>query len=95
VVNRRLTVVQVQQALVDKLTTQAAQAEPLTRSGKGSVLHLVTREAADEEKRAVERDMARWNALAKEKDETNEQNKRQITELQQSGTFIRSFLQCP
>jgi hypothetical protein len=84
--NRCLTALQAQEALIDQLTAQAARTEPLTRSGSGSVLHLVTREAADEEKKTIERDLAKWKALAKEKDEVNEQKNKEITGLQQSGT---------
>lgn len=87
--NHWLTVLQAQEALIDQLTAQAARTEPLTRSGKGSVLHLVTREAADEEKKTIERDLAKWKALAKEKDEANEQKNKEITELKQSGTPFR------
>ena len=73
-----------QEALIKELTAQAARVEPLTRSGKSSVLYLLTREAADEEKRAVERDLARLKDIMKEKDATIAENDKRIAELQRN-----------
>jgi hypothetical protein len=59
--------------------------EPLIRSGKSSVLYLLTREAADEEKRIIEKELAQWKDRAKDKDDIIDQNEGKIKELQQTG----------
>ncbi|KAF9469281.1 hypothetical protein BDZ94DRAFT_1151884, partial [Collybia nuda] len=67
---------QAQQLLIEKLNSQLAQKEPLTSTGKASILNLITREAADEEKRALQREVERLKKaiednqrLIQEKDE--------------------------
>jgi hypothetical protein len=80
--------------LIKELTAQAARVEPLTRSGKSSVLYLLTREAADEEKRIVEKDLARLKDMVTEKDAIIADNNKQIAGYQQERRFTFSFIQC-
>ncbi|KAJ3762691.1 hypothetical protein EV360DRAFT_35188 [Lentinula raphanica] len=60
-----------------ELTTNLAKIEPLMRSGKTSVLHLLTREAADEEKRKIENEVLVWRQRLEEAQEI-------IKEMEQS-----------
>jgi hypothetical protein len=91
VFDTRLTESPAQEALIKELTSQAARVEPLTRSGKTSVLYLLTREAADEEKRIVERDLARLRDMMKEKDDVISQNDKRVSDLQQAGKQIHRY----
>ncbi|KAK7054635.1 hypothetical protein VNI00_003098 [Paramarasmius palmivorus] len=45
--------------IITQLTQSLAKVEPLSRSGRTSVLHLITRDAADEEKRMIEQEVAK------------------------------------
>ncbi|KAF9265599.1 hypothetical protein L218DRAFT_148762 [Marasmius fiardii PR-910] len=65
----------VKEKLIQELNSSLARAEPLTKSEKTSVIHLLTREAADEEKKTVQQEVARLkaelvqrDAIIKEKD---------------------------
>jgi hypothetical protein len=78
--------------LVKELNSQLARTEPLTRSGKSSVLHLLTREAADEEKRSIEKDLKRWKGVSQEKDAIIADKDKQIAELEQTGGQFLSFI---
>lgn len=64
-----------------------ARVEPLSRTGQAVALHFLTREAADEEKRAVEHDMSHLHEIIKEKDGVIDGKMRRIAELEQSGWF--------
>ena len=59
--------------------------EPLLHSTSAAVLNLLTREAADEEKKMLEEDVARWKNIADEHKKTIEEHKARIRELQQIG----------
>ncbi|KAL0946748.1 hypothetical protein HGRIS_012926 [Hohenbuehelia grisea] len=67
-----------------ELTSQLARIEPLSRSGSSSVLHLMTREAADEEKRLLEQDIARLKENLAEKDRIISQRDKKIGDLLQT-----------
>jgi hypothetical protein len=82
----RLTLLQpAQDSLIDKLTRELAQKEPLTRTGKTSVLNLITREAADEEQRTKEKEIIWWKKVAEEKESLLVQKDHQIAELERQG----------
>lgn len=76
-----------QEALIKELTSQLAQKEPLTRAGKTSVLHLLTREAADEEKRLLEKELRWWKDVSDEKQQMLTQKDKRIAELEQIGFY--------
>lgn len=80
-----------QDALIKELTSQLARVEPLSRTGQAVALHFLTREAADEEKRAVEQDMSRLQEVIKEKDSVIDKKTKSIAELEQSGPFTLLF----
>jgi hypothetical protein len=67
------------------LNAQLSLKEPLTRTGKTSILNLITREAADEEQRTMEKEIARWKDVAQEKERRIIQKDQRITELEQQG----------
>ena len=54
--------------MIRELTSQLSRVDSLTREGKTSTLHFLTREAADEERRGVERQVEQLKAKLKEKD---------------------------
>jgi hypothetical protein len=74
-----------QQSVIDELTKRLSESQPLARTGKGSVLNLLTRETADEEKRALEKEIDRLKRSAKEKDGIASQRDTRIAELEQMG----------
>ncbi|KAG5645055.1 hypothetical protein DXG03_007145 [Asterophora parasitica] len=75
---------QAQEQLIREYQTQLAMKEPLMRSGKTAVLNLLTREAADEELRAIQQEVARWKGAANEKQRVITQREERIAQLQQS-----------
>lgn len=72
-----------QDAVIKELTLQLSRVEPLARTGQNVALHFLTREAADEEKRAMEQDMARLQDVIKHKDATIAERNKRIVELEQ------------
>ncbi|KAJ3933448.1 MAG: hypothetical protein NXY57DRAFT_1066609 [Lentinula lateritia] len=74
---------------VDKeFTTDLAKVEPLTRSGKTSVLHLLTREATDVENQKIENEVLAWRQqfeeaqeIIKERDQLIKEKKEVLFEL--------------
>ncbi|KAH7926644.1 hypothetical protein BV22DRAFT_1032643 [Leucogyrophana mollusca] len=84
--------VKTQDALIKELTSQLARAEPLARTKHNAALHFMTREAADEEKRAAEEDNIRLKDVINQKDATIAEEKKRNTELQQSVKIARQEL---
>lgn len=72
-----------QDALVRELTSQLARIEPLSRTGQNVALHFLTREAADEEKRAVEQEIVQLRDVIKQRDAVISDQSKRINELQQ------------
>jgi hypothetical protein len=75
-----------QEKLIQELTSQLARVEPLARSGKTSLLHFLTRDAANEEQRALEDEVNRWENIAKAKDAVILEKDRRIAELERAGS---------
>ncbi|KAJ3891951.1 hypothetical protein GG344DRAFT_46253 [Lentinula edodes] len=71
-----------------ELTTNLAKVEPLMRSGKTSVLHLLTREAADEENRKIENEVLAWRQQFEEAQELIKEKDQLIKESAQRGELI-------
>ncbi|KAJ7444872.1 hypothetical protein FB451DRAFT_72613 [Mycena latifolia] len=65
------------------------QKEPLSRDGKTSVLHMVTREQADAEKRSAEGQVAYWKGQVDERDRLLEEKDQQIVELKQRESDLQ------
>lgn len=74
-----------QDALIKELTSQLARVEPLSRTGQAVALHFLTREAADEEKRAAEQDISCLQEVIKAKDSVIDERTKRIAELEQLG----------
>ncbi|KAF8077736.1 hypothetical protein FPV67DRAFT_1647841 [Lyophyllum atratum] len=84
---------QAQQNLIGELRSQLAMQEPLMRTGDVTVLNLLTREAADEEKRVVQKEVSRWRDLANEKQRAIEERDEKITQLEQAEQQLRLELE--
>lgn len=69
--------------LIKQQAEMLAQKEPLSREGKTSVLHLMTREDADIEKRSAEEQADYWKGQVDERDRQLEEKKRKIADLKQ------------
>jgi len=74
-----------QENIIKELTAQMKLKEPLLHSTTATVLNLLTREAADEEKQMLEKDVLRWKNVADEHKKFIEEHKKRIHELQQIG----------
>ncbi|KAG5338187.1 hypothetical protein C0989_008036 [Termitomyces sp. Mn162] len=78
--------------VIKELNNQLAMKEPLMRSGNSTVLNLLTREAADEEKRAVEHEVERWKSVAEQRQREMRQRDARIAELERIERDLRSEL---
>ncbi|KAK0451114.1 hypothetical protein EV421DRAFT_1899338 [Armillaria borealis] len=81
-----------QDALIRELTSNLAKKEPLIREGKTSVLHLMTREAVDEEKETLERDVQRYKGRVEVCDRDLKEKDKTILEQEQTSLSIAAFL---
>lgn len=81
-----------QEKLIQELTSQLARAEPLARAGKSSLLHFLSRDAADEEHRALEDEVARLKDIAKAKDAVIGERDRHVREMEQTGAFCVAYV---
>lgn len=61
------------------------------RSGKSSILHLITRETADVEKRDLEKERNKWKQRAEEVEKILKIKDEKITEMQGTGMCDISF----
>ncbi|CAK5277341.1 unnamed protein product, partial [Mycena citricolor] len=66
---------------IEQLEAMLAAREPLSRHGKTSVLHLITREHADAEKRSAEEQVHTWKKLCDAKDEDLQSKEAELREL--------------
>lgn len=76
-----------QNHLIKELTTQVAMTEPLMRTGNVTVLQLLTREAADEEIRAIQQEVSQWKEATNEKQRIIQQRDERIAILEQTGKY--------
>ncbi|KAI5121022.1 hypothetical protein M0805_005967 [Coniferiporia weirii] len=60
--------IQIQEESIKEMTSQLARIDSLTREGKTSTLHFLTREAADEERRDIERQVDQLRKALREKE---------------------------
>ncbi|KAF7363625.1 hypothetical protein MSAN_01019600 [Mycena sanguinolenta] len=75
--------IRTKELLIKQHEEMLARKEPLSRDGKTSVLHLVTRETADAEKHSAEEKVAYWQAQFEERGRLLEEKERKIAELTQ------------
>ncbi|KAF5373733.1 hypothetical protein D9758_000756 [Tetrapyrgos nigripes] len=59
---------QAKDKMINELNSALARIEPLSRQGKTSIIHLLTREAADLEKRQIEEELTHWKDLAQRRE---------------------------
>ncbi|KAJ8700007.1 hypothetical protein PTI98_003075 [Pleurotus ostreatus] len=78
-----------QQETIQELTSHLARVEPLSRSGTGSVLHLLTRDAADEEKKALASEITQLKATIVEKDSVIAERDKRILDYTQQERELR------
>lgn len=71
--------------LIHQLTTHLASKEPLIRPGKTSIVHLLTRELADADKREVEEDRQRYKEQSEAQQRELQEKERRIAELEDIG----------
>jgi hypothetical protein len=57
-----------QDELIKELTTQIARLTPMLKEGRGSTVHFLTRQAADEEKRMLEERLEKSKEALRQKD---------------------------
>ncbi|KAI0929030.1 hypothetical protein AcV5_006410 [Taiwanofungus camphoratus] len=84
---------QTQESLINELTSQLAKVKTLSGSEKKYMLHFLTREAADEEKEAIEREVGRWKDVVKDRDIRLADKDKRIAELEAQENVLRSDLQ--
>ncbi|KAF8627725.1 hypothetical protein AX15_004269 [Amanita polypyramis BW_CC] len=77
------------EALIEALTAQLAQKEMLALRGKDSILHMITREAADEEQRKLASDIVQCREALKEKEQELREKDNQIAESHQIENELR------
>ncbi|KAK0210995.1 hypothetical protein DFS33DRAFT_344094 [Desarmillaria ectypa] len=82
-----------QDAIIKELTSNLAKKEPLIREGRTSVLHLMTREAVDEEKETLERDVQRYKGRVEVCDRDLKEKDKKILEQEQTIKDLRVELQ--
>lgn len=58
------------------------------------MLHFLTREAADEEKEAVEKEVSRWKDIVKQKDAQLAEKDERIAGLEEQGALFLPSLAC-
>ncbi|KII89147.1 hypothetical protein PLICRDRAFT_597375 [Plicaturopsis crispa FD-325 SS-3] len=81
-----------QEEMIKVLTGQLSRVEGLGKSGKAPFIQFLTREAADEEKRALEQEVSQWRETAQEKDTTLRLKDERIAELEQLERDLRHEL---
>ncbi|KZT09736.1 uncharacterized protein LAESUDRAFT_735379 [Laetiporus sulphureus 93-53] len=84
--------IQTQEALIKELTSQLTKTKALGASAKASVVQFLTREAADEEKLAVEREVERCRDIIKNRDQQLAEKDKRIQDLEVQETILRSDL---
>lgn len=81
-----------QEEMIQELTSQLARVDSLTKEGKISTLHFLTREAADEERRGVERQVEKLKQALRDRDKTISERDATINSQAEESRFDRA---CP
>lgn len=74
--------------MIQELTSSLARVDSLTSEGKTSTLHFLTREAADEERRGVEREVERLKEALADKDKLIAARDHAIREHQETSPSL-------
>ncbi|KAF8212004.1 hypothetical protein K438DRAFT_1805794 [Mycena galopus ATCC 62051] len=82
-------IIQTKDLLIKQQAEMLALKDPLSRDGKTSVIHMVTRETADAEKRSAEEQVAYWKGKADERERLLVEKERKITELKQMQSDLQ------
>ncbi|KAJ7632827.1 hypothetical protein FB45DRAFT_1057849 [Roridomyces roridus] len=69
--------------LIKQYEEMLGRQEPLSTNGKSSVLHMVTREKADQEKRSAEDQVTYWKGVADEREKLIREKNTEIENLRQ------------
>ena len=72
-----------QETLINELTAQLANVKALSKSNKSYMVHFLTREDADEEKEEVERQVAHWKDVVKQKEAVIAERDKRIADLEE------------
>ncbi|THU82878.1 hypothetical protein K435DRAFT_971779 [Dendrothele bispora CBS 962.96] len=75
--------------LIRELNSALAKIEPLARQGKTSVINLLTREAADIEKRQLEEELMQYKAQLEQTEESAKEKDNAIDELEMTIKELR------
>jgi hypothetical protein len=81
-----LTSTLAQEELIKELTTQIARLTPMLKEGRGSTVHFLTREAADEEKRMLEERLEKSKEALQQKDAVIKDKDARIAALNEQRT---------
>src|SRR6266851_9133313 len=81
-----LTPTLAQEELIKELTTQIARLTPMLKEGRGSTVHFLTREAADEEKRMLEERLEKSKEALQQKDAVIKDKDARIAALNEQRT---------
>jgi hypothetical protein len=77
-----LTVVAAQETLIHDLNTRLARVEPVTRSGKSTILEFLSRDAVEQEKECLSKDITKLKATVTEKNDFIAKNNDKIADLE-------------
>ena len=75
-----------QEELIKELTTQIARLTPMFEQGRGSIVHFLTREAADEEKHVLEERLEKAKEALRQKDAVIKDKDARIAALNEQCT---------
>jgi phage-related minor tail protein len=81
-----LTSAPAQEELIKELTTQIARLTPMFEQGRGSTVHFLTREAADEEKRVLEERLEKAKEALRQQDAITKDKDARIAALNEQCT---------
>ncbi|KAK7020435.1 hypothetical protein R3P38DRAFT_2969447 [Favolaschia claudopus] len=82
-------VIRSKDAIIKQQEEMLARKEPLSKEGKTSVLHLVTREHADAEKRSAEEQVAHWKRQVDDRDRIIAEKDKRIADLIQTESDLQ------
>lgn len=74
-----------QETLIQELTSQLAQVKALSGTGQSYMVQFLTREAADEEKKSLDKEVTRLKDKLKQKDANLAEKDKRIAELEAQG----------
>ncbi|KAJ7724477.1 hypothetical protein DFH07DRAFT_854920 [Mycena maculata] len=82
-------IIRTKDLLLKQQEEMLSRKEPLSKDGKGSVLHMVTREHADAEKRSAEEQVTYWKSQADTRERLVQQKETEIAALKQTESDLQ------